>query len=124
MAMSSSSSVMPSLTSRSSSRRISSMHLVGVLGLRAGVHLEHAGVGVGGHAGVHRVGQAATLADLLEQAARQPAAEHVVDDVERLATLVAAGQRAAAHHDVHLLGVVVDRHRCRRSAPARLACGT
>ena len=51
----------------------------------------------------------AALADLLEQTARQAAAEDLVDDVERLAIIVATRQRAAAHHDVHLLGVVVDR---------------
>ena len=121
--MSSSSSVMPSATSRSSSRVQQRLHLVGVLGLRARVQLEHAGVGVGRHARVHRVGQPATLADLLEQPAGQAAAEHVVHHVERLAARVGAGQRAAAHHDVHLLAVVVDGEPLARRCRAAARCG-
>ena len=93
IAMSSSSSVIPSATSRSSSRVHQRHHLVGVL--RAACRrpmLNHAGVGVRADAGVHRVDQPAPLADLLEQPARQAATEHVVDDVERLARGVVARQ--------------------------------
>ena len=63
--------------------------LAGVLGHRAGVHRPRAGVGVRRRRRVHAVGEAAALADLVEQPARQAAAEDVVDDVERLAVGVA-----------------------------------
>ena len=109
MATSSSSSVMPSVTSRSSSPRIRSITSPAWSGWVPAYIWNAPAVGVRGDAGVHRVGEAATLADLLEQPARQTAAEDVVDDVERLAVVVAAGQGPPAHDDVHLLGVVVDR---------------
>src|SRR3954452_25394472 len=83
--------------------------LVAMVGLGAGVHLEGATVGVRRHAGVHGVGQPTTLTDLFEQTTRQPAAEHLVDDVECLAVVVATRQGATAHHDVDLLRVVVHR---------------
>ena len=53
------------------------------------------------------VDSAVALANFLEQSARQSAAEHMVHDIERLAPRVVAFEPAAAHHDVHLLGVVV-----------------
>ena len=66
--------------------------VVTVLGLCACIHLEGAAVGIRGHSGIHRIGEAATFPDLLEQPARQPSAEHLVDNVERFAIFVAARQ--------------------------------
>ena len=121
MAMASSSSVMPSATRRSSSGTIEPVDLAGVLGHRAGVHRPRAGVGVRRRRRVDAVGQAATLADLVEQPARQAAAEHVVDDVERLAIGVAAWHRAPTDRQVHLLGVVVDGDVAPRERPGARA---
>ena len=90
MATASSSSVMPSVTSRSQLGADEPLDLAGVVGHRAGVHRPRAGVGVGRRRRVHAVGEAAALADLVEQAARQAAAEHVVDDVEGLAVGIVA----------------------------------
>ena len=96
------------------------LHFVCVVGLGTGIHLEHAGIGIRRHPRVHRIGQAAPLADLFEQSAGQAAAEHMVHHIERLAASVLPGQRATAHHDVHLLGVVVEvlasAHRAGRGA--------
>src|SRR3954452_11920485 len=83
--------------------------LVAMFGLRTGVHLERSTVGVRRHPGVDRVRQTPTLTDLFEQATGQPATEDLVDDVEWLAVLVPTREGATAHHDVHLLGVIVDR---------------
>ena len=47
------------------------------------------------------------LTDLVEQAARQTSAEDVVDDVERLAVVVAAPQALHAEHEMHLFSVVL-----------------
>src|SRR3954451_1815472 len=83
--------------------------LVAMFGLRTGVHLERSTVGVRRHPGVDRVRQTTTLTDLFEQATGHPSTEDLVDHVEWLAVLVAARKVATAHHDVHLLGVIVDR---------------
>ena len=82
--------------------------LAGVLGHRPGVHRPRAGVGVRAERRVHAVGEPAALADLVEQTARQPAAEDVVDDVEGLAVGILSGDRTPADRQVDLLGVVVD----------------
>ena len=53
-------------------------HLVDMLGRRADHHGQRSAVLVGRPLGPHRVGQPALLADLLEEAARQAAPQHVV----------------------------------------------
>ena len=88
--------------------------------LAAGVDAEHAAVGVGGGVGVHRVGQAALLADLLEQPGAHAAAEGGVEHAERPAALVGAGQAGHAEHDVGLLGA---RGRGSRRGPRCGWCG-
>ena len=108
MAISSSSSVMPPVDEALELRADEAGDLAGVLGHRPGVDRPGAGVGVRRRRRVHAVGEAAALADLVEQPARQPAAEDVVDDVERLAVGVVARHGPAADGEVHLLGVVVD----------------
>ena len=70
-------------------------HLVDVLGCRPDHDGQRAGVGVGGPLGPDRVGQATLLAHLLEQPARQPAAQHVVEHGERPAPLVERGTERA-----------------------------
>ena len=53
--------------------------------------------------GEDRVGQAAPLADLLEEPARRAAAQGRVEDAEREAALVVAGQALHPEHEVDLL---------------------
>ena len=55
----------------------------------------------------HRVREPARLADLLEQPRRHAAAEHLVDDRQRVPVGVERGERAHAGDDVRLLGVAV-----------------
>src|SRR5690606_7596031 len=64
-------------------------------------------VGVAAGVGVHRVGEAPGLADLLEQAAGHPAAEDLVGHREGPAILVVDREAPPAEAEVRLLGVVV-----------------
>ena len=104
-----SSSVNAPAATASSSVRIRPQHLVGLAGLAAGVDAELAGVGVAAGERVHRVGQAALLADALEQPRAHPAAERGAT-ARRART--GAGRAATGpcmpEHDVGLLGVVAD----------------
>ncbi len=84
------------------------LDLSSMLGLAPRIHLVDAGILVGRDPGVHAVGETTPLADLLEQAARQPSTKNLVHHVERLAPRVVAGQCPAPDHDVHLLAVLVD----------------
>ena len=79
---------------------------VEVLGARADVQPDLAGVGVGARERVHRVGQPATLAHLLEQARGRGAAEDRVEHAQREAPLVVARERRPAEAHVVLLGVL------------------
>src|SRR5690606_40254954 len=79
----------------------------------AGVDAEDAGVGVLGGVAVDVVGEAAFLADLLEEAGRHAAAERGVEHAEREAAFVGAGHSGAAEDDVGLLGVLLDHHGAR-----------
>src|SRR3954454_15601370 len=82
-------------------------HLVDLARLASRVHPEKAGVGVLGCVGIHRVGEAALLADLLEEQAGHAATEHVVERAEGETVLVLARVAGAAEHHVGLLGVLV-----------------
>src|SRR3546814_15293990 len=64
-------------------------------------------VGVGARVRVHGVGQAALLADLLEQPAGHAAAEALVGHGHGPAVVVEGRQAAPAEAEVGLLGVVV-----------------
>src|SRR5690606_39472093 len=70
----------------------------------AGVDPGEAGVRVGRGPGVDRVAEAALLPDLLEQAARHAAAEHLVGHGEGVAVVVAVADAPPAEGDVGLLG--------------------
>ena len=111
--------------------------------VRGGAAVDHEGadVAVGRRRREHRVGEAALLADLLEQPTRHAAAEHVVGHPQGVAVVVARGQAPPADGHVRLLGGTVDddqrhdrrpaercgpgarparrRRRCRRPRPAR-----
>ena len=92
-ARASSSSPMPRSASPSSSARISRTTSSTLRRRAAGVQAEVAGVGVARRERVDRVGQAALLADLLEQPAAHAAAEHGVEHRHGVAPLVGGGQR-------------------------------
>ena len=68
---------------------------------------DEAGVGVLLVVGADRVGEAALLAHLSEQARRGRAAEDRVEHRERVAPLVVAGDPGSAEADVVLLGVLL-----------------
>src|SRR5690606_29908193 len=72
------------------------------------VYAEQSAVGEAGGVRVHAVGQAALLADLLEQAGGHAAAEGGVEHAERPAAVVGAGQAGHAEDDVGLLGPAVE----------------
>mgnify|MGYP006146096513 CR=1 FL=1 len=65
--------------------------------------IRKAGVGVVAGEGEDRVGQAATLPDLLEEAARQSPTQDLVGHGQRIAVGVAEGQGMHAEGDVRLL---------------------
>ena len=67
--------------------------------------------------GADRVGEAALLADLAEQARGDRAAEDRVEDAERVAAIVAARDPATAEADVVLLGLLGIEEQ--RGSPAR-----
>src|SRR5690606_14390156 len=83
-------------------------HVVHLGGPAARVHAEQSAVGEAGGVRVHAVGQAALLADLLEQAGGHAAAEGGVEHAERPAAVVGAGQAGHAEDDVGLLGPAVE----------------
>ena len=119
-ARSSSSVVTPSCCSRWSSVPITPMRLAHVVRPRAHVQPHLAGVRVVRRIRVDRVGQAALLAHLLEQAGRARAAQHRVQQPQREAPLVAAGDPVAAQAEVVLLRLLgVEAHRRRRLRRAR-----
>ena len=78
-------------------------HLVELVGQAADRHPDQAGVGVVAGEGEHRVGQAAALADLLEQPRRRPSAERGVEHAEGEAAVVVAVHALHAEHQVDLL---------------------
>ena len=87
---------------------------------RADVDADLAGVLVLARPGVDRVGQAALLAHLLEQARGRRAAQDRVQDRQREAALVVAGDALSAQTDVVLLGLLgVERRRAARGGPER-----
>src|SRR5690606_39898276 len=72
------------------------------------VHAPGAGVGVGHAEAVDGVGEAALLADLVEQTRGHSSAEDVVEDLERPTALVGPVDPLAADDYVRLLGVTLD----------------
>ena len=85
----------------------------------ADVDGDHAAVDVLLGVGADRVGEAALLADLAEQPRGGRAAEDRVEDAEREAAIVAAGDPGRAEADVVLLGLLrVEAEPRRRSAVA------
>ena len=102
-------------------------HLGGAGRTGAGVRGEHPGIGVERRRRVHRVRQATLLTDLLEQAARQPAAEDLVQDGEGEAVRVVEVERRPGHDEVALLGRPPDqrpRDRTSRSGACRAGRST
>ena len=83
-------------------------HLVDVVGSRADDDGQRTGILVGGPLGPHRVGQPALFADLLEEPAREPAAQDVVEHGQRPSPLVETGDRPHPVDDVGLLGRAPD----------------
>ena len=77
--------------------------VVELVGQAADRDAHDAGVGVVAGEGEDRVGQPATLADLLEQPARGAAAERGVEDTQREAAVVVAVGALHAEHEVDLL---------------------
>ena len=69
----------------------------------AGVQADEAGIREARGEGVDRVGEAALLADLLEQPRRHPAAEHRVEHAEHGAPLVGGRDPGDPHQQVRLL---------------------
>ena len=70
-------------------------HLLGLVGVEAGVHPERAAVGVARGEGGHVIGQRAPLAELQEQAAAHPVAKHRAEEVERPAVVGCARETPA-----------------------------
>ena len=134
-----SSSVRPCSATWSSSSRQIFEHVVDLAGPAARVDAEQAAVGEARGVRVHGVGQAALLADLLEEPGGHAAAEGGVEHAEGAAALVGAGEAGHAEDEVGLLGLAVEqldaaggaearrpragrsaRRRCPRRAPAVL----
>ena len=88
---------------RASSVRTTAEHLVELVRQAADRDPDQAGVGVVAGEGEDRVGQAAALADLLEQPRRRAAAEGGVEHAEGEAAVVVAGHALHAEHEVDLL---------------------
>ena len=94
LAIASSRSVMPSAPSDAELGGDDVEHLAHVLGCGPDADAHRAGVVVGHPLRPHRVGQPTTLPDLLEEPAREPPAEDVVEDGQRVAPRVRAVDRA------------------------------
>ena len=102
-------------------------HLVDLVGQAADGDTDQAGVGVVAREREDGVGQAAALADLLEQPARGAAAEGGVEHAEREPAVVVAGQALHAEHQVDLLeaaGSPRPSRRARADPPAPWRGGT
>src|SRR5690606_5958076 len=96
-------------------------HVVHLRGAAAGVHAEQAAVGEAGGVRVHAVGQAALLADLLEEAGGHAAAEGGVEDAHGPAAVVGAGEAGHAEDDVRLLGLAAEEFDAARGAQGAAA---
>ena len=73
-----------------------------VVRIEAGVHAEGAAVGVGGREGRHVVGERAALAQLQEESAAHPVAQHRAQQVQRPAIGIVAGNAGHAQAQVSL----------------------
>ena len=78
------------------------------LGQARGIDRQRAAVGEGVHRRIHRVGQPARFANLLEQARTQAAAERGVEHGQRPPMLPVPARHAYPERHVGLLGVAVD----------------
>ena len=100
----SSSSVMPSAATSATARsRTTASTSSSLVGRQPTETPDQAGVGVVAGEGEDRVGQAAALADLLEQPGRRAAAEGGVEHAEGEAAVVVAVHALHAEHQVDLL---------------------
>ena len=73
-----------------------------------GADAEDAAIGERPVEGIDRIGEAALLAHLLEQARRQAAAEHRGEDLERVMRAAGEGQAGQAEHEMDLFLVAAD----------------
>ena len=85
-----------------------------MLGPRADVDADLAGLGVQAREHEHRIGEAAALAHLLKQPRGGRGAEHPLEHAQRKAPLVIAREAAAAETHVVLLGVFAHEAHARR----------
>ena len=79
------------------------MHFEGLADGGAGVDAEGSGIAVGAEIGEDGVGDAAILANGLEEARAHAAAEHGIEDQGGVAALVGDGRGGDAEADLHLL---------------------